>query len=44
MKIGTLQQELSEVLLLLIQVDKRFKDSVQCRITASEWGVMVRLR
>ena len=44
MKVDTLHQALSELLLTLIQVDQGSKDSVQLRTTALELGVILRLR
>ena len=43
-KVGTLHQELSELLLTLILVYQGSKDSVQARTTPSEQRVMLRLR
>ena len=44
MKVGTLHQELYELLLTLTRVYQGSKDSVQSRTTTSERGVMLRLR
>ena len=43
-KVGTLHQELSERMLTHIQVYQDSADTVQSRMTASERGVMLRLR
>ena len=43
-KVGTLHQELSELLLTPMGVYQGFKDSVQSRTTASELGVILRFR
>ena len=44
MEVGSLYQDLFDLLLTNIQVDQGSNDSIQLKTAAAEWGVMLRLK